>query len=228
MSKMRLILALAVLIASTPIWARQDPEQVKLVIENFLRVQTKGLPGTASYTVGNVDAQNNLMPCPALEPFLPSGGRPWGRTIIGVRCLAEGGWSIYVPVQVRVVGKYLVSARPLTQGQMLSNDDVIAQSGDLAEMPTGILTDPTQAVGKTVTLSVTSGRPIRSDMLRQPFSVQQGQTVKVVSRGPGFEVTSEGRALNNATAGQVTQVRTGSGQTLSGVAQSGGSVEIAY
>ena len=138
MSKIGFVFALAALVAGTPVWARQDPAQVKLVIEDFLRVQTKGLPGTASYSVGNIDAQNNLAPCPALEPFLPSGGRAWGRTTVGVRCIAEAGWSIYVPVHVKVAGSYLVTARPLTQGQILSNDDVIAQSGDLAEMPTGI------------------------------------------------------------------------------------------
>lgn len=208
--------------------ARQDPVPVKRVIEEFLRVQTRGLPGAASYTVANIDTQNNLSPCPALEAFLPPGARAWGRTTIGVRCLAEGNWSVYVPVQVKVMGDYLVTARPLVLGQVVGNDDVARQSGDLAELPSGILTDAAQAVGKTVGLSIASGRPLRSDMLRQPLSVQQGQSVKVVSRGAGFQVASDGRALNNAAAGQVTQVRMNSGQTISGIARNAGVVEVTY
>jgi flagella basal body P-ring formation protein FlgA len=65
-------------------------------------------------------------------------------------------------------------------------------------------------------------------MLRQPNIVQQNQTVKVVSRGPGFQVTNEGRALNNAQEGQVVQVRLGNGQVVSGLAKAGGVVEIGF
>jgi flagella basal body P-ring formation protein FlgA len=56
--------------------------------------------------------------------------------------------------------------------------------------------------------------------------VRQGQTVKTVSRGAGFSVSSEGRALHNAQEGQIVQVRTPSGQTVSGIARSGGIVEM--
>lgn len=224
----RVAFALVALLLAPTLWARQDPAQIRLAVEDFLRVQTRGLPGAASFSIGGIDPQNNLTPCPAMEPFLPSGSRPWGRTTVGVRCLAEGGWSLYVPVQVKVVGDYLVTARSLSLGQVLSSEDVVARSGDLAELPAGILTDPAQAVGKTISMSVTSGRPLRADMLRQQPSVQQGQNVRLVSRGPGFQVSAEGRALNTAADGQVAQVRTSTGQTISGIARTGGVVEVRY
>jgi flagella basal body P-ring formation protein FlgA len=41
-------------------------------------------------------------------------------------------------------------------------------------------------------------------------------------------VSSEGKALNNATDGQIAQVRTSSGQTVSGIARTGGIVEVLY
>jgi flagella basal body P-ring formation protein FlgA len=65
-------------------------------------------------------------------------------------------------------------------------------------------------------------------MLQQSLVVQQGQSVKVVSRGAGFQVANEGKALNNAAAGQVAQVRLGSGQVVSGIARASGVVEINY
>jgi flagella basal body P-ring formation protein FlgA len=65
-------------------------------------------------------------------------------------------------------------------------------------------------------------------MLRQPLAVQQGQSVKVVSRGPGFLVTADGKAVTNAADGQVAQARLASGQTLSGIARPGGIIEIGY
>ena len=161
--------------------ARQEPAEVKRVVEDFLRVQSRGLPGEASFTVGAIDPNNHLAACPALEAFLPAGGRPWGRINVGVRCQAEGGWSIYVPAQVRVMGEYLVTARPLVRGQAIAAGDLARRKGDLAELPPGIVTEEAQALGKTLNVSVQSGQLLRSDLLRAPPAVQQGQSVRIVS-----------------------------------------------
>ena len=208
--------------------ARQEPEEVKRVIEDFLRMQTRGLPGQASFTIGTIDPNNNLPSCPALEAFLPVGGRPWGRINVGVRCQLEGGWSIYVSAQVKVMGEYFVTAKPLARGQAITAADLTRRQGDLAELPAGIVTEAAQALGKSLNVSVQSGQILRNDSLRAPHVVQQGQSVRVISKGKGFQVATEGKALNNAAAGQVVQVRTASGQTLSGIAQKGGTVEVAY
>jgi flagella basal body P-ring formation protein FlgA len=95
-------------------------------------------------------------------------------------------------------------------------------------MPAGILTDPQQAVGKTLGANLGPGQPLRQDMLRSPLVVQQGQQVKVQSSGDGFTVSTEGKALNNANDGQVAQVRTASGRTISGIARAGGIVELRF
>ena len=101
-------------------------------------------------------------------------------------------------------------------------------SVDLTDLPAGILTDPDQAVGRTLAVSLPAARPLRGDMLRQAIVVQQNQSVKVVARGSGFAVANEGRALTNAVAGQVVQVRLANGQIVSGIARAGGSVEVKY
>jgi flagella basal body P-ring formation protein FlgA len=56
----------------------------------------------------------------------------------------------------------------------------------------------------------------------------QGQSVRLLSSGDGFIVSNEGKALNNAVNGQIVQVRTHSGQVVSGVARNGAVVEVAY
>ena len=223
------IFALLLFALSLPIAARQDPGTVKKAVEDYLQIQVKGLPGRVSFNVGHIDPQNNLVPCSALEVSLPPGARAWGNTTVNVQCQGDGGWNIFVPVRIRVIADYLVTARPLTQGQIVSEADLTKNHGDLASLPSGILTDPSQAIGKVVAISITSGRPLRSDMLRQAMVVQQGQGVKVVSKGPGFQVTGgEGRALNNAVDGQVVQVRMANGHVVSGIARAGGVVEVTY
>jgi flagella basal body P-ring formation protein FlgA len=197
-------------------------------LDQYLRIQTQGLPGKVSYSVGQLDQHAQLAPCSALEPFLPPGGRLWGRTTVGIRCLGPTRWTVYVPVQIRVTGSYLVTARQMTPGQVVGPADLLAQNGDLGALPASVLTDPAQAIGKTVRNGIAAGQPLRSDLLTAVWAVQQGQSVKLLSTGAGFTISNEGKALNNATDGQIAQVRTASGQVVSGVARSGGVVEVTY
>ncbi|TRZ92710.1 MAG: flagellar basal body P-ring formation protein FlgA [Rhodocyclaceae bacterium] len=228
-SLLRRLLPLLLLSMAWPLAARQETGPVKKAVEEFLQIQTKGLPGQVSFTIGHIDPQNNLMPCPALDVSLPPGARAWGNTNVNVRCQAENAWSIFVPVRIRIISEYLVTTRPLSQGQVVGETDLAKSRGDLASLPAGIVTEAAQAVGKSLAMSVSAGQPLRNDMLKQALVVQQGQSVKVLSKGPGFQVTSgDGRALNNAIEGQVVQVRIGNGHIVSGIARPGGIVEVTY
>lgn len=197
-------------------------------LDNFLQTQTQGLPGKVSYSHGQLDQHSRLTTCSAYEPFLPTGSRLWGKTTVGVRCLAPTPWTAYVPVQVSILGNYLVAFRQLVPGQKVEAGDIASQSGDLGALPVSVLTDPAQAIGKTVKIGVAAGQPVRAEWLAAPWVVQQGQSVRLISSGTGFTVSNEGKALNNAVDGQVTQVRTHSGQVVSGVARPGGVVQVSY
>jgi flagella basal body P-ring formation protein FlgA len=206
----------------------QDLGAVKKAVEAFVRVQGKELPGRASFAIGSIDPRLHLPPCDALEPFMPAGGRLWGNTTVGVRCAAPASWTVYVPVTVKVTGQVVVTARPLASGQTIGQADLMMQQGELTQLPAGVVSAPEQALGKTVTTGVAAGQPVRLDMLRAPTVVRAGQVVRMVAKGQGFQVSSEGRALSTAILGQTVSVRTSSGQVVSGVAQENGVVEIPF
>jgi flagella basal body P-ring formation protein FlgA len=208
--------------------ARQDHVVLRKTVEQFLQTQSAGLPGNATITVGSIDPRLSLPSCAAPEAFLPPGGRAWGKTTVGVRCTVPAPWNIYIAATVRVQGDYIAAAAPLAQGQSIGPNDITKVKGDLTSLPAGVITDPSQAVGRTLSISLPPGTPLRQDALRNQQAIQQGQTVRVVSSGPGFSVSSEARALNNANEGQVTQARTGNGQIVRGVARMGGVVEVTY
>ena len=216
--------------------ARQDPAPVKKAVEEYLRVQTKGLPGQVSFTIRELDSDNHLTPCPTpVEVTQPSGARAWGRTHVSVRCAGgtagggdRGSWSAFVPVHIHVTTHYLVTARPLVRGQTVSENDLARQNGDLSDLPAGILTETHQAIGRTTTMSIVAGAPLRADLLRAPTVIRQNQAVKVIFHGPGFQVSNEGRALTDGMEGQVVQARLHNGQMVSGIARTGGIIEISY
>ena len=231
-----LVLAFATLLGSgasaqnapLPIQAQQPHSTIKAAVEEFLRVQTGGLPGKAAYSAGAIDPRLQLAACAAMDVFSPPGSRLWGTSSVGVRCGAPTPWTIYVTVTVRVSGPYLAASKALTAGQALTQSDFTVMNGDLTQMPAGVATDAAQVVGKTLVSPVAPGQPIRADLLRTPNAILSGQNVKVISEGSGFRVAADGKAVNNAAVGQVAQVRMNSGQTISGIARPDGTVEVKF
>lgn len=207
---------------------RVDVAALRTIVEQFLQTQTAGLPGTATVKVGAIDTRTALAACPAPEAFFQPGARAWGKTTVGVRCTAPSNWTIFVQAQVSVQADYVAAALPLAQGQPIEQGQLVLMKGDIATMPSGILTDMAQAIGRTPTVSLAAGMPLRLDTLRSKQVVQAGQAVRVVSNGNGFSVAGEGKAIGNAGEGQMVQVRTSSGSVVSGTARAGGMVDVAF
>ena len=206
---------------------RQNLPALRTVVEQYLQTQTAGLPGQVTVKVGNVDPRTSLAACPAPEAFQQPGARAWGKTTVGVRCTAPSQWTVYIQATVNVVAEYVAAAVPLAQGQPVDAGQLVMMKGDIAAMPNGIITDMGQAIGRTPTASLPAGTPLRLDTLKSKPVVQQGQAVRLVTKGTNFSVSSEARAINNAGEGQVAQARTQSGTVVSGTARAGGIIEVA-
>lgn len=207
---------------------RQAPEIIQKAVEKFMHEQTAGLPGEYEFTVSAPDARLVLPACESFEPSLSVSAQASANTLVTVRCMRPQSWTIYVPVRVKAVGMVLVSARPLAAGQVIGPNDVVLQKTDLNQSPAGTYADPAQLVGKTLNIGIGAGRPVSPDMLRLVPVVQQGQTVRLLSQGRGFQVATEASALANGADGRVVQVRTGTGQIISGIARPGGIVEVQF
>ncbi len=207
---------------------RQDIAVLKRTVEQFLQVQAGGLPGEVTVNVGAVDPRLNLAACHDPQAFFMPGARAWGKTSVGVRCAAPSAWTVYIQASVTVVGDYVASAAPLVQGQPIDAGQLTILKGDLTMLPAGIATDVNQVIGRSATVSLPPGTPLRLDTLRSKPVVQSGQLVRLVSSGNGFSVSAEARAMSTAGEGQVVQVKTANGQQITGIAKTGGTVEVAF
>jgi len=206
--------------------APQDPAALQAQAQRFLQTQTRGLPGKVSI---QVDAPRAALPaCSALDAFQPQGSRSIGKTTVGVRCLAPSRWTVYLQAQVRVIGHYVVTRQPLRANHVISEADLTLREGDLGSLPADVVTDAEALLGFRTVSGLAAGAPVRNASLRPPLVVQQGQPTRLVMSGPGFSVQSEGQALANASRGDRVRVKTRSGQVVSGIAQDGQQVVVAF
>lgn len=217
--------------ASIPVsapMAKQNLTIIKTKITEFLETQAIGYLGKVSVQAGAIDSNLKLAQCPDVQVFMPTGSKAWGKTSVGVRCNAPNVWTIYVQATVNVIAQYLVAASPLAQGQVVTSQDIMFQSGDLTQLPAGVFTNQGQAIGRTVNISMNAGTVLRQEMLKIAPVVQQGQTVMLTTKGSGFSVSAEGLAMAKANEGQVVQVKVASGQVVTGIARNGGQVEVGF
>lgn len=138
------------------------------------------------------------------------------RMSVGVRCLAPHPWTLYVQAAMTVEGQYYVAGRSINVGESLSADDLVARDGDLLRLAQGVVIDPALAIGYIAQQRIPAGTSIKSSALRDPDSIVRGQPVRTEARGLGFVATGEGVALESGAPGTIIQVRTSSGQVVSG------------
>jgi flagella basal body P-ring formation protein FlgA len=213
-------------LAATVQAADQDPAALQAQAERFLKTQNAGLPGTMTIEIKR--PRNALPACAALEAFQPAGSRSIGKTTVGVRCLAPSPWTVYLAAQVRVMGHYAVTRQPLPANHVLTDADLTLREGDLGSLPADVVTRTDDMLGYRTVSGLAAGAPLRNALLRPPLVVQQGQSTRLVLNGPGFSVQSEGQALANASRGDRVRVKTRSGQVVSGVAEDGQQVVVAF
>jgi flagellar basal body P-ring formation protein FlgA len=169
-------------------------------------------------SLGQLDPRLRLAPCQHVEPYLPDGMRPWGKSRVGLRCTAGSvKWNVYLPITVRVFGTALVATNGAAAGAVLTSADVSLAEVDLAEDASPAITNPDLAVGHALARALKPGQSLRLSALKARQWFSAGETVTVSAQGAGFSVAGEGQALNNGIEGQPVRVRTEGGRVLTGL-----------
>jgi len=203
----------------------QDLEQLRTQALAFLQL-LPGVNSTTRVTIGIIDAHIKLAPCSTIDFFLPNNSNQRGNIRLGVRCIAPQAWSLFVSASVLEPKTYLITRTALDKDHVIDKQDVVATEVFQTHTPIGALSDAQQILGRSLTHPLLAGATLRNTDLHPEPSLARGQAVKIVSVGSGFKITRTGQLLANTNPGQNAQVRTASKQVITGVARSGGIIEI--
>lgn len=186
------------------------------------------LPLRMEVEVGALDPRLRLAPCERVEPYLPPNARLWGRSRLGLRCVQGATrWNVFLPITVRAYGPAWVLAAPVAAGATLSEHDAVPAEVDWASEPAAVIANPEDWVGQTAARSLQAGQALRQSMVRAPEAFKAGSPVRVVVQGPGYAVTSSGRALTAGAVGQNVRIRMANGRIVGGTVSEDGTVQAA-
>ncbi|WP_428420091.1 flagellar basal body P-ring formation chaperone FlgA [Methylibium sp.] len=216
------LLALACAATALPGSARAQDAATAALADQVRGLALKSAQPVAGLRVeveaGSLDPRLKLAPCQQIEPYLPAGFKPWGRTRVGLRCLqGPTKWNVYLPITVKVFGRALVAATALPAGTVLTAADLREAEIDLAADLAPALTDPNDAIGRSLLRTVSAGEDLRQNRLRARQWFAAGETVQLFAVGAGFSVQSEGQAITPGLDGSPVRVRTESGRIVTGV-----------
>lgn len=211
-----ILLALQPFAYGTAQGTSQAPKELSLQKKmlSFLESMAASWDGTLRARIEPPDIQNQPK-CDNYEIFMPGRGATLRPTVtLGIRCQAPKPWVSYTQANIRIEGRYYITARPIQAGTTLGMQDLEQRKGDLLRLPRGTLIDPKQFIGYITRYRLNARKPIKASALRSPLSIERGQRVYMEVRGAGFVARSEGKAMEGGEPGDRIQVRTASGQMV--------------
>jgi flagella basal body P-ring formation protein FlgA len=186
----------------------QSPDVIRAQVRDFVTRSVARPDARLEVEVGPLDPRLRVSRCPGnLTAFRPPGARPVGRSHVGLRCEASPGWTIYIPVQVRLYAPVLVAKHPLVRGSTLANSDIRHEIMDLGSLPPGVLSNPADVAGRQMLYPVAGGTVLRVSLIKANRLIQRGEKITILARTGGIEVRVAGEALHDGFAGEPVQVR---------------------
>jgi flagella basal body P-ring formation protein FlgA len=204
----------------------QDMNDVVMQAESYLKMKY-GNNSDSKVRVQMPEENIDLPPCKKIEFSTPaSNPGATGNIRFSAKCFSPQPWTIYLNAHVSQKKIYYVNKARLEPGQIISESDLTAKKDFPDNLPFGTVNDPQQIIGKAVISTIEAGTPMIGTGLKNEYIINFGQTVKIAVGGTGFRINAEGKAMNSAALGQNVQVKMASGQIISGIARSGGFVEV--
>lgn len=164
-----------------------------------------------------------LLTCDEFHITLMNKNRRWGNINVVVQCEKQ---KLFIPIHVKLKGKYLIAVQPIAAGHKIEEKDVAFISGNLEKFPETLITDSLAVIDQVALRNIAINQPLTQNMLRRHWLIQTGQTVQVVTFGEGFSISGEGKALNNGAENETIRIRMNNGTLISGLVLANGSVQL--
>lgn len=189
--------------------AYQDHEQIRDAVAGFAQQELGDRD--VEVEVGSLDRRLKLRQCDVpLETFWPPGARRQGRGAIGVRCVDEKPWRMFVRVNIKVYEEVAVLRTSKVRGEALAIADVTFERREVTALRDKYLTDAASVAGYIFRRSAKSGDVVGLRMLKAPYVVKRGEFVTIMADSAGIQITMRGQALSDGVKGSVIRVRNSS------------------
>ena len=132
-----------------------------------------------------------------------------GESVFNVKFYDQGTFvrDLPIPVKMETALDVLVSAKPLSRETVLGPDDVKIVKKWYVRMPSSVLTDTEDAIGKILTQTIRANGEITKTMLKTPLMIRRGNIVKIIAESGSLAITTVGLSEDNGGRGDIVRVK---------------------
>ena len=203
----KLIIGVFILCSCHFVLANPLSKQIKDLIAQQFSHNLEAI--TIGYT-NNIPKLN----CDAPTLSLLNKNKPWGNMTIGVQCDNK---KSFMQIYVAVSGHYLIAKQPITAGSVITEDLIDLKSGWLDKLPSSVILNKSDVLNYIATRNINQNETIKMAMLQKNWLVKAGQIVKVIIDDEDYQVTTNGKALNNAILDDKISIKLNSGNIIEGI-----------
>ena len=159
---------------------------------------------------------NNIpkLSCDTPTLSLLNKNKPWGNMTIGVQCDNK---KSFMQIYVAVSGHYLIAKQPITAGSVITEHLIDLKSGWLDKLPSSVILNKSDVLNHIATRNINQNETIKMAMLQKNWLIKAGQIVKVIIDDEDYQVTTNGKALNNAILDDKISIKLNSGNIIEGI-----------
>lgn len=113
---------------------------------------------------------------------------------------------ITVPANIEVWSDVVMTTKPLGKYQPIGRDDIQIKKMDLARVPSSVLVNIDQVLGRRTNRNIAANCILRRDQVEIPPVIKRGDLVQVVAESPLLKISVKAMAKENGIQGDRIKV----------------------
>ncbi len=113
---------------------------------------------------------------------------------------------IWATVNIEVTTGVVVTRRPLRRHQLITEGDIRIEERNLAGLPSHIITDYKEVLGRRTRRTINSNEVLRSDLIEFPPLVKRGDVVLIIAESDELRITALGKVKGKGHRGEMIEV----------------------
>lgn len=191
-------------------YTHQDIQQI--AIEHAESVYPADSAENVKGVASSLDSRITIKPCETdLSATAPNISAFSRNLTVRIRCLDQQGWSLYVPVQMKVLVPILVATQNIAKGDVIDSSVLRVAMLDKSYARKDSLTNAEKVIGSKAKQQILAGRAIMNDNL---CFVCKSELVTIEATTGSLTVKASGYALSDGSYGDVIRVRNSSSNRI--------------
>ena len=172
----------------------------------FLKAEaSSGQNSNLEVSIKHLDPRLRLRKCDdELKSFFPTGSKKNGKVTVAVSCSSPVVWKVFVSASIYEYAKVVVAKKMLSRNSVISAKDIALERVNVSNLRRAPILLDSGAIGSTPKRTIRAGSIIYQDSI---CMVCRGDYVTVTAKNQFFDINMEAIALEDASIGEMTQVR---------------------